>query len=168
MPERSSAGLFTFRRLDPASPEALELLRRSDRTMAALYPSESNHLDGAADLAKPNVTFLGAYADEALLGCGAVKLLEDDGVYGEIKRVFVPEQHRGRGIAKAIMAELEAGMASAGVAVARLETGVRQPEAIALYRRLGYRERGPFGGYRPDPLSVFMEKRLASALAPGG
>jgi putative acetyltransferase len=39
-----------------------------------------------------------------------------------------------------------------------LETGVRQPEALALYRRHGYTERGPFGPYQPDPLSTFFEK----------
>ena len=42
----------------------------------------------------------------------------------------------------------------------QLETGIRQPEAIALYRSFGYAERGPFGAYKPDPFSLFMEKRL--------
>lgn len=42
----------------------------------------------------------------------------------------------------------------------RLETGVYQPEALALYGRAGYVERGPFGDYVADPLSVFMEKEL--------
>jgi putative acetyltransferase len=42
----------------------------------------------------------------------------------------------------------------------QLETGTKQPEAIALYRKFGYAERGPFGAYKPDPLSLFMEKRL--------
>ena len=49
---------------------------------------------------------------------------------------------------------------SLGVTLARLETGIRQPEALGLYRRLGYLERGRFGAYLEDPLSVFMEKRL--------
>jgi putative acetyltransferase len=43
----------------------------------------------------------------------------------------------------------------------RLETGVLQTEALGLYRRLGYQERGPYGDYETDPLSVFMEKRLS-------
>jgi putative acetyltransferase len=42
----------------------------------------------------------------------------------------------------------------------RLETGIHQPEALGLYRAAGFVERGPFGPYRPDPLSVFMEKPL--------
>jgi putative acetyltransferase len=84
----------------------------------------------------------------------------DDGRYAEIKRVFVVEGMRGGRIAERIMAELERRMAKRGITVFRLETGISQPAALALYRRLGYREREPFGAYRPDPLSVFMEKRL--------
>ena len=48
-----------------------------------------------------------------------------------------------------------------GVRVIRLETGVRQPESLALYRRHGYTERGPFGSYQRDPLSTFFEKWIA-------
>ena len=50
-----------------------------------------------------------------------------------------------------------------GVRLFRLETGIKQTEAVGLYRKLGYRERHPFGAYRPDPLSVFMEKSLDGA-----
>ncbi len=42
----------------------------------------------------------------------------------------------------------------------RLETGIKSDEALGLYRRSGYIERGPFGAYRADPLSIFMEKVL--------
>jgi putative acetyltransferase len=48
-----------------------------------------------------------------------------------------------------------------GLAAARLETGIHQPQAIGLYRAYGFTEIGPFGGYKPDPLSIFMEKRLS-------
>jgi putative acetyltransferase len=58
------------------------------------------------------------------------------------------------------MHELEAHLLSNGTDTARLETGIRQPEAIALYRKLGYVERGPYGAYVTDPLSLFMEKKL--------
>jgi putative acetyltransferase len=58
------------------------------------------------------------------------------------------------------MEQLEAHAAECGVNLIRLETGVKQPEAVRLYRKLGYVERGPFGHYRADPLSVFMEKTL--------
>ena len=59
-----------------------------------------------------------------------------------------------------IMQYLEAELQQRGISVFRLETGVRQPEALGLYRKLGYVDREPFGAYKPDPLSVFMEKRV--------
>ncbi len=48
-----------------------------------------------------------------------------------------------------------------GFVAVRLETGIYQPEAIGLYRKYGYVEIEPFGSYLPDPLSLFMEKRLS-------
>ena len=149
-----------IRPVDPLSPAAQRLLELADQLAAALYPPASNHLESADALARPNVTFIGAYDGPLLVGCGAIKRMDDGGRYGEIKRVFTVEERRGRGIARAIMSDLEARLRDEGIRVARLETGVRQPEALALYRRLGYVERVPFGQYREDQLSVFMEKRL--------
>ena len=83
--------------------------------------------------------------------------------HGEIKRVYVRGSARGRGFAGQLMARVEAELTARGIGLARLETGIHQPEALALYRRLGYVERGPFGGYAPDPLSAFFEKTLALA-----
>jgi putative acetyltransferase len=151
--------------LNPDTPAARALIDRLDAYQIALYPAESNHLDDIAALQMPNVLFLGAYIDAELVGCGAVKRLDDDGIYGEIKRVFVLDAYRGRGVSKRLMHELEAHLLAAGIHTARLETGIRQPEAIALYRRLGYRERGPYGAYAADPLSLFMEKRLGGGSA---
>lgn len=130
--------------------------------MSALYPSESNHFEPADGLRPPHGSFYGVWVGERLVGCGGVKLVEAGG-YGEIKRLFVLDSERGRGIARLLMARLEADLAGRGLGLARLETGIRQPEALALYRRLGYAERGPFGGYALDPLSVFFEKRLEPA-----
>jgi len=147
--------------VDPLSPEAQSLLAHSDAYMAALYPAESNHLESAEALRQPHVLFVGAHIDGALVGCGAVKTMNDDGTYGEIKRVFVLDAHRGKGLSKAIMQTLEAHLTASGVGLARLETGIHQPEALGLYEKLGYVAREPFGGYAPDPLSLFMEKQLA-------
>ena len=97
---------------------------------------------------------------DRLVASGAAKLMRDDVDYAEIKRVFVLPEFRGRGISRAIMDWLETELKRRGIALVRLETGVKQPEALGLYARLGYIERGPFGNYRPDPLSVFMEKRI--------
>lgn len=93
--------------------------------------------------------------------CGAVKILSDDRDYGEIKRAFVRDDHRGKGYSRAIMEKLEDHLRSRGIVLARLETRILQPEALGLYQRLGYTVRGPFGAYVEDPLNVFMEKRIA-------
>jgi putative acetyltransferase len=145
---------------DPGSDGARVLISLSDAYMTALYPAESNHLESASALQAANVLFLGCFVQDHLVGCGAVKILSDDGRYGELKRVFVLESHRGKGYSKAIMEKLEGHLKNSGIALARLETGIRQPEALGLYKRLGYVERAPFGAYVEDPLSVFMEKRL--------
>ncbi len=60
-----------------------------------------------AALALPNVLFLGAYLKGDLAGCGAVKIMHDDSSYGEIKRVYVLESFRGRGVSKQLMQALE-------------------------------------------------------------
>ncbi len=154
---------MTDLRIRPLDPnDAAALIGRADAHMSALYPPESNHFESIQALQLPNVLFIGAFADDVLVGCGAVKTLCDDGIYGEIKRVFVLEEQRGKGISTALMRVLEAHLAAAGVPCARLETGIRQAAAIALYRRLGYAERGPYGSYVRDPLSLFMEKPIPS------
>ena len=76
----------------------------------------------------------------------------------ELKRMFVAPEARGLKIGSQLLEALEAAAKAEGVRVIRLETGVRQPEALALYRRHGYTERGPFGAYQRDPLSTFFEK----------
>ena len=144
----------------PDSPGARRLLELSDRYMAELYPPASNHLEDEQALLQPHVCFMGIAAQGELIACGAVKQMRDDCAYGEIKRVFVLPAHRGQGLARRIMQALEAALRQRSICIARLETGILQPEALALYRALGYRERGPFGNYTRDPLSVFMEKTI--------
>ena len=146
--------------LDPVAPGVEAIIAESDAFYHGLYPAESNHLEAIDDLQKPNVLLVGCFYDDRLVASGAAKLMRDDGDYAEIKRVFVLEAYRGRGLSRRLMDFLEGELRLRGVELLRLETGVRQPEALALYRKLGYIERGPFGAYRPDPLSVFMEKRV--------
>jgi len=141
----------------PHRDDVVALIHQSDALMTSLYPAESNHLVGLDALAAPDVHFFVARENGVALGCGAFRL---DGDCAEMKRVFVDPRARGKGIARLIMEHLEAEAAKHGVTLLQLETGIKQPEAIALYRKFGYVERGPFGAYKPDPLSLFMEKRL--------
>jgi putative acetyltransferase len=149
-----------LRRVDPASPGARKLIALSDEYLSALYPPESNHLETVEALHLPHVCFLGIEDAGELVACGAAKLMHDDAAYGEIKRMFVLQEHRGRGCARNIMLALEAWLRSQGVAVVRLELGISQPEALGLYGSLGYRVRGPFGAYDGNPFSIFMERPL--------
>lgn len=146
--------------LDPGSPEVQALLTVSDAYYVNLYPAESNHLESSDDLKKPNVLFVGCRIDGQLVASGAAKIMQDDSSYAEIKRVFVVDDHRGKGLSSKVMRFLETELQGRGVSLFRLETGVKQPEALGLYRKLGYLERGPFGFYRADPYSVFMEKQV--------
>ena len=74
--------------------------------------------------------------------------------------MFVLPEFRGLKLGRRILEELENLARTSGLELARLETGIRQPEALLLYERAGYQRRGPFGDYSEDPLSIFMEKKL--------
>jgi putative acetyltransferase len=77
--------------------------------------------------------------------------------------MFVSPAARGMKLGRRLLLEIEAIAYQRGERLLRLETGAKQPEALALYRSAGFVEIGPFGSYRPDPLSLFMEKPLAPA-----
>ena len=145
----------------PDQPDVIGLLQARDEYSATLYPPESNHALDLAGLLAPAVTFLVARRDGVAVACGAV--VRGSPNEGEIKSMWVEPGHRGRGVGRAMLAAVERTAQAQGVAILRLETGIRQPEALRMYRAAGYRETGPFGAYRPDPLSVFMEKRLEEA-----
>ena len=140
----------------PHQDELLPLFHASEVYSAALYPAESNHTLPVAELAATNVRFFVARLDGRAIGCAAL-VLQGDGE-AELKRMFVADAARGRGAGRALLLRIEDAARREGVRVLRLETGIRNAEALALYRRAGFYERGPFGSYRPDPLSVFMEK----------
>jgi putative acetyltransferase len=119
---------------------------------------ESNHHLPLEALRAPEVRFfVGRDADGRPVATGAIVL---HGEWVEIKRMWVVREARGRGLSKAVLARLLAEARSHGATVARLETGVASHAALALYKAAGFAEREPFASYRPDPLSVFMEKQL--------
>jgi putative acetyltransferase len=158
-PERQAAEAPVIAAEPADQPEVHALLAQSDAYMARLYPAESNHLVDAATLMKPNVRFFVVRRDGRAIGCGALVLAADGSA--EIKRMFVVPEERGRGIGRRILTQLEEAARAEGATLMRLETGIHRPEAIGLYRAAGFVEIGPFGSYVADPLSLFMEKRLA-------
>jgi putative acetyltransferase len=143
---------------DPDSPGARALIAELDAYQQALYPPESNHLVPIEELRSPNVDFLWARFGPDVVGCGA--LVDQSGEYGEIKRMYVRPSRRGAGVGHALLAALAARARSRGLRCLRLETGILQPAALRLYESYGFRRRAPFGPYREDPLSLFMEMEL--------
>ncbi|MEA2876132.1 MAG: putative acetyltransferase [Hyphomicrobiales bacterium] len=150
---------FTIRPEPPDQPDVVRLIAALDTLMTSLYPAESNHFLDMAALSDPAVTFLVVRDSREVIGCGAI--LRDPRGWGEIKRMVVRPDQRGRGIGARVLSELEGIARTAGLSLLRLETGIHNTDALALYRRAGFAERGPFGDYAPDPLSVFMEKRVS-------
>jgi putative acetyltransferase len=149
---------LTIRPEPPDQPDVITLIEASDAYATALYPPESNHLLDIASLSAPAVTFLVVRDGVEAVGCGAI--LRDPRGWGEVKRMYVRPDQRGRGVGHRVLAEVEALAQTSGLALLRLETGIHNTEALALYRRAGFAECAAFGDYAPDPLSVFMEKRL--------
>lgn len=149
---------LTIREADPGSPGCQAMIRELDALQGSLYSVEENYLDSIGELQKPNCYFVGAYLGNKLVGCGALKMV--DGIYAEIKRMYVAEECRQRGIGQRILDQLEKHGVNHGVRIIRLETGRRQPEALALYRGNGYREIEAFGHYSAGASNIFMEKLL--------
>jgi putative acetyltransferase len=144
---------------DPAQPDVVELLEDGERYSASLYPPQSNHHLSLDELRAPNIRFLVARnAAGHAVATGALALF---GSWAELKRMWVVPAARGRGVSKAVLAALEATARAEQVIVLRLETGVENHAALALYERAGFARCDPFGDYKPDPLSVFMQKTLA-------
>lgn len=153
--------------LEPANqPDVIALIEELDVHLKPLYPTESQHGIDLTALAAPNVIFAVARDERGrALGCGAIVVGDD---YCEVKRMFTRPSHRGMGIARGILATLESQAIARGCRIFALETGYLQPEAIALYERLGYVRCGPFGSYVDDPNSVFMQKVAARAQGAAG
>ncbi len=144
-------------------PDAAALIAELDAYQSSLYPPESHHALDLTSVAQERVLFAMA-RDEAgqAVGCGAVVLAPE---YGELKRMYVRPGQRGLGIARKVLAALEAAAVQSGCGLIKLESGPSQPEALALYARCGYEVCGRFGSYGDDPLSVFMQKLISCAPA---
>ena len=142
----------------PNQPDVIALIDALDAYQRPLYPPDSHHGIDLAALSQPQVLFAVARDDEGLaVGCGALVLGPE---FGELKRMYVMPELRGQGIAKALLGRLETEARSRDCRWLTLETGISQPEALALYARAGFEHCGPFGDYAEDPLSVFMRKAL--------
>jgi len=143
----------------PDTPDAIALITELEGELDPLYPSESRHGYSIEKLLAQGVAFFVVREDGVPVGCGGIQLYGTE--YAELKRMYMRPQRRGAGHARLLLDRLAAHARDNGIDVLRLETGVHQQAAIAFYERAGFRSVPPFGQYKPDPLSLFYEKRIA-------
>ena len=143
----------------PREPDVLDLFRRGDEYALSLYPAESYYGLAIGELEKPGVTLF--VAREAGAAVGTVALADRGDGTAEIKRMFVADAARGLGVATLMLNALELHALASGITLVQLETGPKQPAAIALYEKHGYAVIPNFGQYVGDDSSICMEKPLA-------
>ncbi|MEC7761757.1 MAG: helix-turn-helix domain-containing GNAT family N-acetyltransferase [Pseudomonadota bacterium] len=149
-----------FVECDPRAPDAVwclgeyfgELARRFERGFEVHLSRDPE----ATDMIRPKGAFFVAMSDGLPIGCGGLK--GHDGTWGEVKRLWVSPSARGLKLATRLMEVIEATARDLGMSVLRLDTNSQLPEAVAMYRRLGWTE---IERFNDDPYpDVFFEKRL--------
>ena len=140
------------------SADAVPLITELEAELAQHYPAESRHGYSVEKLLREGVAFFVARIDGTPAGCGGVQIFGTE--YGELKRMYVRPEFRGRGLGRQILERLAGHASKAGVRLLRLETGIEQRAALRLYEAYGFHRRSAFPPYRHDPLSLYYEKSL--------
>lgn len=144
---------------DPLSAEALELLQQMRTEVLRRYGDAM--AASASPKNEPVVSrgaFLLARLGPQAVGCAALRPLDRE--VAEVKRMYVAQSVRRQGIARLLLTNLEHIASGFGYRDVRLETGVRQPEAIALYESQGFHRIPRYGDHVADSLSICFEKHL--------
>ncbi|GAA0382103.1 GNAT family N-acetyltransferase [Bacillus horti] len=145
---------------DLSSPAIISLIGEHVQSMHEHSPPESIHALDLQALKKPEITFWGVWENDELLGCGALKQLDE--LHGEIKSMRTSSAHLRKGVARAMLAYIMDEAKQRGYQRLSLETGSMEAfePARQLYVSFGFEECGPFGDYQEDVNSVFMTKAL--------
>lgn len=149
--------------IEPADPTAdgpRTLLEASHRLMIETFPVEDIYALDIAELLADDIRFFAARDGAEVLGTGALALRAG---YGEVKSMFTAPGARGRGVAAALLRQLEDCARAESLPLLRLETGEALASAIRLYERHGFRRCARFGDYASNDTSVYMEKPLEAA-----
>lgn len=142
-------------RADSDHPSFSLLIRQLDDELSNRYGALQRTYDEFNRISSIDTVVI-AMENNSPVGCGCFKNFDEDSV--EIKRMYVIPTQRGMGIARQIVCALEQWAQERGFTSAILETGDRQPEAIALYTRLGYERIPNFGSYQGMTSSVCFKK----------
>ena len=149
--------MITLKRTNSDDPDFISLVALLDKDLAIRDGEDHSFYNqfNKIDKIKHVVVF---YEDDIAVGCGAFREKESDSV--EIKRMYVHPDHRKKGIASQVLAELERWAAEIKYPYTVLETGKKQPEAIALYQKSGYSIIPNYPPYENMDNSVCMKKTL--------
>jgi GNAT superfamily N-acetyltransferase len=145
-------------------PEAAALIEEVQLEYVDRYGGRDGTPLDAAQFAPPGGLFLVGYVDDEGVACGGWR---SHGTDAELKRMYVRRNARRGGLARELLAELERTAASAGHQRMILETGSKQPEAVALYRSAGYHDIPAFGYYADAPLAIHLAKPLTPTVVGG-
>jgi putative acetyltransferase len=145
---------------DLNGPEIIQLLQEHLHSMTLHSPPESIHALDIEKLRKPDITFWTVWQDSKLMGCGALKELDD--AHGEIKSMRTASAHLRKGVATAMLTHILEEARRRSYRRLSLETGSVEAFAPArsLYARFGFKPCAPFAEYVEDPYSVFMTIEL--------
>jgi putative acetyltransferase len=150
--------MIRLRRTSSEDRDFSHLIELLDKDLWNRYPETQQNFT-AFNVVKLDAKVIVAHDDGNPIGCGCFRETENRSVI-EIKRMYVKEEARGQGIAKAILIALEEWALEEGKERAILETGINQPEAISLYKKIGYEQIENFGPYLNCSESVCMGKDL--------
>ncbi len=145
---------------DPGRSPVRELLEAHLAGMHDAPPPESVHALDVDGLRAAAITFWTVWDGDELLGCGALKELDD--THGEIKSMRTADEHLGKGVASFLLDKLFVVARERGYTRLSLETGSGGPfeAALRFYEKHGFEYCGPFADYVPDPFSRFMTRVL--------
>lgn len=146
-------------RTSNSNPDFARLVGELDADLWRRYPSQQSQYD-QHNIIAPIETALVGYIDREPVTCGCFKVVDPETV--EIKRMYVRPDYRRRGYSTQLITELELWAKEQGYSYARLECGTAQPEALALYSKLGYEVSEKFGPYVNFETSVCFRKALQS------
>jgi putative acetyltransferase len=158
----NSIDQITVELVADATDDVCALIGELDQILSAEYPPEQRHGLALDAIFAPGIRFFLARLNGLAAGCGGVAFFED---FAEVKRMYVRDVARGRGVAQALLARIEKEARDSGSVLLKLETGVRQLAALRFYRRAGFRDCAAFGAYaamEPQAIatSVFLQKQL--------
>jgi putative acetyltransferase len=155
-------GTFSLTLDDPASLDALLLVRELSAELGPIYGDDGSGAFLPADVQVPRAAFVVARLDGQPVGCGAIRPFGDGPapIIAEIKRMFVRADVRGRGVAQAVLERLEQEARGFGYTRLVLETGDKQLAAIRLYERAGYARIPCYGEYAGRSFSICYGRDL--------